>query len=331
MKAAALRKTPDGRRLLRAARRYEGAAQQHVGLALDATFDQAKARKAFAVALAEEKRLARQLMKVTRQVAEFIRTTFDTTILEPENVWTWLQQFTGWTQRYSQTLEPWAEAVVDVMHKRIKAQNDADWKRMSNMMGRALHEEILRTPTNSVLAQLKTDQVNLIKDIPYDMRQRVWDTVYKYTTEGLESSARFGALADELKRIGLNGVKATLIARTETARTASVLTEVRARNAGSPGYRWQSMHDGRTRPMHLYLHNLCNNHNKLIRWGTPPECDAGHHAHAGQIWNCRCHEAPFFPLPGEIEGRDYTFATEDELAFRGVEDIRSYRDTREMA
>jgi len=311
----ALRRTPEGRRLLRAARRYKEDSPQRAALALDDWFDKAKARETFATSLATEKRFATQLFKLVKHVADFIMTTFDTQDSQQtdgSSLWEWVNTVSEWAERYSEIVEPWAQAAVVAMHKRIEKANADDWKRMSVLMGRALHEEIANTPLSSVLGQLRSDQINLIKDIPPYLAQRVWNAVYKYTTEGIETSKRYDALVNELRHIGLDRAKAVLIARTETSRTSSVLTEVRAQNAGSPGYRWQCVHDGRARPMHRYLDDLCNRQGKVIPWGLRPECDKGHYSHAGQIWNCRCHEAPVFPLPGE----EIVFATADELAYR---------------
>ena len=86
--------------------------------------------------------------------------------------------------------------------------------------------------------------------------------------------------------------RATLIARTETARTASVLVQARAEHIGVTHYQWQAVMDARTRASHAKLDG------KVFAWAVAPLSDPpDHYAHPGQIWNCRCVALPI--LPGE--------------------------------
>jgi uncharacterized protein with gpF-like domain len=99
---------------------------------------------------------------------------------------------------------------------------------------------------------------------------------------------------------------ARLIARTETARTASVLTEVRAKSVGSEGYIWRTSLDADVRPKigtpnFAKLNTLAmGSHRKLEgtfhRWDDPPiASENGERAHPGQIYNCRCWPEPVLP------------------------------------
>lgn len=83
---------------------------------------------------------------------------------------------------------------------------------------------------------------------------------------------------------------ATLIARTETARVSSLLTQARAEHIGSEGYIWRTAHDADVRELHVELEG------KFIYWNAPPVAgSSGERAHAGQIYNCRCWAEVILP------------------------------------
>ena len=77
-----------------------------------------------------------------------------------------------------------------------------------------------------------------------------------------------------------------LIARTEVARTASGLTEARARHVGSDGYFWRTAKDADVRDSHRQMEG------KFVKWNEPPTLSDGTVTHAGQIYNCRCYAEP---------------------------------------
>ena len=52
---------------------------------------------------------------------------------------------------------------------------------------------------------------------------------------------------------------------------------------------WRTVGDNRVRETHRELNG------QSFRWDEPPECDPGHHALPGGIWNCRCWAEPVIP------------------------------------
>lgn len=80
----------------------------------------------------------------------------------------------------------------------------------------------------------------------------------------------------------------SVIARTEVARTSSVLTQARAEHAGSTGYIWRTARDGDVRPSHKAMNG------RFVRWGEPPTLD-NLRGHAGCLPNCRCYADPVIP------------------------------------
>jgi SPP1 gp7 family putative phage head morphogenesis protein len=84
--------------------------------------------------------------------------------------------------------------------------------------------------------------------------------------------------------------RATLIARTETARSASVLVQARSEYIGAEQYIWQTAGDWKVRPGHRKLNR------SVQRWDSPPLSDPpDYHSHPGQIFNCRCVALPIIP------------------------------------
>jgi SPP1 gp7 family putative phage head morphogenesis protein len=135
------------------------------------------------------------------------------------------------------------------------------------------------------MRRLLDEQVTLIKSIPLDAAKRV----HRLTLEGIENSGRASEVAKEIMRSGeVAKSRATLIARTETSRTATVLTQARAEHIGSDGYVWRTSGDSDVRPSHRRMNG------KFVPWNHPPTLD-NLTGHAGALPNCRCYPEPVIP------------------------------------
>lgn len=188
--------------------------------------------------------------------------------------------------RYAETLTGWAEATAMKMLRAVARQDRKVWMAHSEEMGRQLTNEITNTPTGALFLARLADQVGLIKSLPLEAAQRV----HELTTEALVDGRRAGELAVEIGKSGeVAESRARLIARTEVARTASMLVETRARGAGSDGYIWRTAGDGDVRDSHKEMNG------KYVRWDTMPTLSDGTRTHAGQIYNCRCYPEPVIP------------------------------------
>lgn len=185
--------------------------------------------------------------------------------------------------RYADALEPWARAVGRRMVTEVAAADRESWRKTSATIGRLLHKEIATAPTGNAMQDALTRQVDLITSLPREAAERV----HKLTTEGIAQGRRTSDIAAEIARTGeVTRSRADLIARTEVSRTATELTRARAEHIGSTHFIWRARHDDSTRPMHRKLDG------QAFRWDDPPECDPGHHALPGAIWNCRCYPEP---------------------------------------
>jgi SPP1 gp7 family putative phage head morphogenesis protein len=186
--------------------------------------------------------------------------------------------------RYAEIIGPWAQAVAGRMLADVSRRDQAQWNRVSRTMSRSLREEIERAPTGEALRKLLDLQVELITSLPLDAATRV----HELAIEGLQTGARANELAAKILATGhVTASRANLIARTETARAASTLTQVRAKYVGSTHYIWRTSGDSDVRPLHRKLNG------KTIAWDNPPVSgEDGEKAHAGTIYNCRCFASP---------------------------------------
>lgn len=198
---------------------------------------------------------------------------------------------------YAALIDAWARTTGLRMISQISNQEEQAWYARSNEMAGWLRRELRTTPTGEIMRSLLDEQVSLIKSIPLDAAKRV----HKLTQEAQFSGARADEVAAEIMRTnGVSASKAKLIARTEVARTASKLTEARARSIGSSGYVWRTSTDGDVRPAHAEMEG------KFVAWDSPPKLSDGTTTHAGQIYNCRCFAEPIIPdIPDEPNEEGY--------------------------
>lgn len=226
-----------------------------------------------------ERHYRNQLWKVARAVGDIIG-AFPAGDPEVE------PQIRRALEDYSELLTGWAKAVGARMVGQVEQEDEKQWRARADEMSRALQDELRNTPIGPQLQARLAEQVTYIKSIPLDAAQRV----HEFTLKSLEDSSRAKEYAAEIERTEeVSKSRATLIARTEVARTSSLLTETRARAIGSEGYIWRTAEDGDVRDSHKEMNG------KYVRWDTPPTLSDGTTTHAGQIYNCRCYPEPVIP------------------------------------
>ncbi len=242
--------------------------------------DTRKQREVFQRVRNAERGYAAQLRKIARHVGDLIRGLDPTAPAAMSTL-----QYA--LQRYSDVLRPWARAAGERMVKEVARRDELAWRQYSKMMGVELRRQIQDAPIGEVVRRLQEEQVALITSLPIEAGRRVQE-IARGT---LYSGARPETLAQEILRSGhVAASRATLIARTETAKAASILTEARAAHVGSPGYIWRTVHDSDVRKTHREMEG------KFIPWNDPPVVEPGKPPyHAGQTYNCRCFAEPILP------------------------------------
>lgn len=250
-------------------------------ISLDARRDRYQTRYAFERVRRADSYYGVQLRKIAKHIDDIIR-GFDHP-LEPEQE----IELQRALERYADLLRPWARNVGRRMVFEVARRDERAWATYTRNMSKALQREIQDTPIGEELRRFLEDQVVLITSLPIEAGRRV----HELTMQSRITGARIPDLVDDIMRTGqVTKSRATLIARTETARTAAGLTMVRAKSIGSEGYIWRTVRDEDVRKRHRALEG------KFIRWDSPPIAgERGERAHAGMIYNCRCFPEVVIP------------------------------------
>jgi SPP1 gp7 family putative phage head morphogenesis protein len=239
------------------------------------------ARRRFHRARKAEIAYGRKLRQVAKQVGVIVRG------MAPKGVVKDPRPIQAALDKYADLLKPWARATAESMAAEVAKRDANAWGEVGKEMGRLLRQEIATAPTGSVMKALLDEQVVLITSIPTVAGRRV----HKLTTEALVDGTRAKEVAKEIMRSGqVSESHAMLIARTETGRTTSALTQARALHIGSEGYIWRTAMDADVRLEHKKLEGTFH------RWDAPPIAgENGERSHPGAIYNCRCFPEPVLP------------------------------------
>ena len=225
-----------------------------------------------------EAHFARQLRRVADNVGHLIKGMTHEGVLEDQ------EGLQAALRRYAEVLRPWAVVQAQRMQADVMLRDEKAWLETARSLGRELRQELAEAPTGMLARQYLAEQVNLITSLPLEAATRV----HQLTLEGIINATRAKEISQMILASGhVTRSRANLIARTEVARTASLVTQSRAEHVGSPGYIWRSVGDTDVRPRHKMLNGTFH------RWSEPPVSgENGERAHAGQIYNCRCYPEP---------------------------------------
>ena len=203
-------------------------------------------------------------------------------------------------RRYSELLDPWAKLVVSRLVNQIGTSNLRYWERASVAMGQRLRTSLATTEVGRVARELQAAQVELIKSLPIKAGQRAQSIAATAATSGIRSSDIAYAVR-ELDRTGeVTEARATLIARTEVAKTHSAITRARADFVGSTHYIWRTMLDAEVRESHAELEG------EVFAFDDPPDIEGEGPHGPGEFPNCRCFAEPIIvesQLDAAREGR----------------------------
>lgn len=149
------------------------------------------------------------------------------------------------------------------------------YKSMNDAVGIDLQNIIQSEGLEDILVGTTRANVNLIKSIPDEYFKKIETIVFSNTTQG----ANAGSMIDQIKKIGHSTTKrARLIARDQSSKLNSALSQQRQQNLGIEEYIWRTSGDERVRDDHKA------NNGKTFRWDQPPKKTG----HPGQDIQCRC-------------------------------------------
>lgn len=151
---------------------------------------------------------------------------------------------------------------------------------------RALREE-LNGPVGERVRALTAANARLIRSLPLEIAEQVNAKVAKAQLEGERGEAFYDRVLSHFTRS-----HARLLARTETSKASTALTQARSEDLGLDWWVWQTSKDQRVRSSHKKMQGV------LCSWGDLPSPEQlvgekvyGHYA-AGNIFNCRCYPEP---------------------------------------
>jgi SPP1 gp7 family putative phage head morphogenesis protein len=154
---------------------------------------------------------------------------------------------------------------------------------MENVVGINLQSVIQNEGLEDILVATTSENVSLIRSIPEEYFKRIEGIVFSGTTQG--STA--GSMIQQIKKSGkVTDNRARLIARDQSSKLNSALTQQRAQNLGAEEYIWRTSEDERVRESHR------SKNGRVYRWDNPPN-DTGNPGHDIQ---CRCVAQPIIKV-----------------------------------
>jgi SPP1 gp7 family putative phage head morphogenesis protein len=238
-----------------------------------------------------ERDFMRALKKVARVSGHIVEAHVDGTSLKDERA---MQKA---LKDYSDLISPWAHRQSVKLLEQVQKSNKRAYQAKSKAIGVALKYGVGDENTREVALQLQREQVELIRSIPLEAGLRAQKIAYEAVLHGTRAEPNQDTIDELQKQLGLSTEvaisRATLIARTETARANAAINQSRAMAVGSGSYRWHNSGDAAVRESHKRLHGE-RLQGKIFQWSKPPTLDDGMTGHPGSFPNCRCFAEPIF-------------------------------------
>lgn len=196
------------------------------------------------------------------------------------------------------------QKLADIIARRfVTSANTIDaktWREAARAgsKSRQIYEELqktLGTHIGNTIDQQVLNNANLIKTLPLELSKQITKFVSTQVYAGIRASETAEIL--EGKIFQYTRARANTIARTESSKAMTALTEARSKDVGVNWYIWKTANDGkRVRESHRNMQGV------LVRFDNPPSPEALIHEHnvghynAGNIYNCRCFPRPLISL-----------------------------------
>ena len=200
---------------------------------------------------------------------------------------------------YAKKIGPWATRQSAKLLEQVQKSNRRAYQQKSKAIGLALKLDVGGANVETAARKLLNEQVALIKSLPTEAGLRAQKIAWEAVFHGTRVQVNADAIIELQKQMGLTTevtlARATLIARTETARATASINQARAQAVGSRFYRWHNSGDGNVRPSHKTLGGRALQ-GRIFSWDEPPTLDDGMTGHPGTFPNCRCFAEPVFDV-----------------------------------
>lgn len=214
------------------------------------------------------------------------------------------ETFDQWVARLAlrsqqQDIQTASQFLARQMYKWADGVNVRTWReaaaRSSNsaMLHKLLQAEMAGKTGDAVRALIR-ENARLISSLPVTAARTVADNVAKWQQAGARPETIARRLKGRYPHLLSGRVK--LIARTETAKASTALTQARCDELSIAWYLWRTSEDSRVRTSHRKMDGV------LIPWGHAPSPEAlvgeksyGNY-HAGSTFFCRCTQLPLLAI-----------------------------------
>lgn len=238
-----------------------------------------------------EREFYRQLKKVAQASGHVVERHADGAKLSDERAM--MEEL----RAYSEKLGPWAERQSAKMLGKVASSNKRAYQQKSKAIGTALNLGVAESDVGETALALLNEQVGFIKSIPLEAGLRAQRIAYEAVLAGTRAEANEDTIRELEDQMGFSTQaavsRATLIARTETARANASINQARAVSVGSNQYRWHNSGDESVRHSHKFYKGK-RLQGMIFAWDKPPTLDDGMTGHPGTFPNCRCFAEPVF-------------------------------------
>lgn len=181
-------------------------------------------------------------------------------------------------------ITPLAKQISEQFVTRVDVENQKTfYSAVQKVIGINLNGIVQTEGLTDILQAKIAENVGLIQSLPDQYFKSLITIVNEGTTRGNRASSMFQQIR---KLNGQTRNRAKVIARDQTQKVNSAITQARQESLGVVKYRWRTSGDERVRSTHK-AHN-----GKIFRWDRPPK-DTGH---PGQDIQCRCVAEPVIEL-----------------------------------
>jgi SPP1 gp7 family putative phage head morphogenesis protein len=218
--------------------------------------------------------------------------------LPEESLTDWLARIAARSQE--KDVQAASQTLAERMVAWVNVGNQKTWRQAAakSLQSQKLYQLLQREmqgATGRAVQRLIAENARYISSVPVEAARTLVDEV----TKAQQSGARAGMIDKMLRNRfpELLRSRTKLIARTETAKASTALTQARCEELDLDWYEWLTSDDVRVRPSHKNLAGV------IVPWADPPSPEAlvgekaglGHY-HAGACPNCRCSQAPVMSL-----------------------------------
>ncbi|HEY3987952.1 MAG TPA: phage minor head protein [Acidobacteriaceae bacterium] len=193
-----------------------------------------------------------------------------------------------------------ANRIASSMVTAVRVRNAQGWRAAANestksrLIHRLLMQE-LNGPVGYEVTRLVRENASRIRTLPLDIAEKTNAFIASQQRRGMRSETITKELQERLPEMQAASVR--LLARTETAKSETAVTQARAQSIGVHWYQWATSEDGRVRLSHRKMDGV------ICRFGDDPNPEAlagekstlGHYAPGG-CPNCRCLALPLVSL-----------------------------------